>query len=210
MSQFLISNIQNYKETLNSTYEDYVIAFKNTIYKYLLHYNLITQEKAITFDLNTLITGIDTIECIFLMLLLKTKNLKLVVQNSENTIFYYFEFVEQINRPRTELHALLNLTIIDAKLFVYKKTIFDMQQKPTILNKKENEILCKLKQFTLVYKEHLALLLKILTIEELIDKFEEYDKYIYTDVTNDDIDKYLSLNASLITKDNLLETLNGL
>ena len=31
MSQFLISNIQNYEETLHSTYEDCVIAYKNTI-----------------------------------------------------------------------------------------------------------------------------------------------------------------------------------
>ena len=143
MSEFVISNIENYNRHLSSTYHECVIAFKNTIYKYFLHYSLIVQEKNIVFDVNTLMVGINTIECIFSMLLLKTKNLKLVIQNSENTIFYFFEFIEQMNSPRTELQSLLNLTIMDAKMFVYKKTIFDLNIIKTPLSVEENECFCK-------------------------------------------------------------------
>ena len=178
MSQFSISNIENYNKSLTSTYEDCIVAFKNTIYKYFLHYSLINQEKTLTFDVDTLIVGINTIECIFSMLLLKTKNLNLVVQNSENTIFYFFEFIEQMKRPRTELQSLLNLTTMDAKLFVFKKTIFDLQVKKTTYTKEENEIFCKFKEFVLVYKKFLTVILVAKNVNEIIDEFDELNSYI--------------------------------
>lgn len=210
MSQFSILDIENYNKKLQSSYEDCVMGFKNTIYKYFLHYSLITQEKTITFDIKTLIMGIETIECIFLMLLLKTKNLQLVIQNSENTIFYFFEFIEQMNRPNTELHALLNLTITDAKLFVYKKTLFDIQLNKTINTTLENNIFCKLKQFTLVHKQILTMLLKTKNIKEIIEKYEYFDEYMKSDYTNEQINNCLAIDISDVTNDNLNEILDSL
>ena len=207
MSEFSISNIENYNKSLSSTYEDCVNAFKNTIYKYFLHYSLITQEKTLTFDVETLMIGINTIECIFTMLLLKTKNLSLVVQNSENTIFYFFEFIEQMNRPRTELQSLLNLTIMDAKLFVYKKTIFDLQVKKATLNKEENDVLCKFKHFTLAYKKFLNIIIVTKNINEIIDEFDNLDSYINTNITSKSLDQFLSIDISTVNKENLSEIL---
>tara|TARA_B100000482_G_C12557725_1_gene278804 strand:+ start:207 stop:839 length:633 start_codon:yes stop_codon:yes gene_type:complete len=210
MSQFSILDIENYNKKLQSSYEDCVMGFKNTIYKYFLHYSLITQEKTITFDIKTLIMGIETIECIFLILLLKTKNLQLVIQNSENTIFYFFEFIEQMNRPNTELHALLNLTITDAKLFVYKKTLFDIQLNKTTNTTLENNIFCKLKQFTLVHKQILTMLLKTKNIKEIIEKYEYFDEYMKSDYTNEQINNCLAIDISDVNNDNLNEILDSL
>ena len=209
MSEFSISNIENYNKSLSSTYEECVNAFKNTIYKYFLHYSLISQEKTLTFDDDTLMTGINTIECIFTMLLLKTKNLGLVVQNSENTIFYFIEFIEQMNRPRTELQSLLNLTIMDAKLFVYKKTIFDLQVKKATLNKEENDVLCKFKHFTLAYKKFLNIIIVTKNINEIIDEFDKLDSYINTNITSKSLDQFLSIDISTVNKNNLSEILQG-
>ena len=208
MSQYVISNINNYNKDLTSTYEDCIIAFKNTIYKYFLHYSLITQEKTLCFDVNTLMIGINTIESIFSILLLKTKNLNLVVQNSENTIFYFFEFIEQMTRPRTELQSLLNLTIVDAKLFVYKKTIFDLEGKKTNLSKEENDILNKFKQFTLVYKKFLSIILSRKKINEIIDEFDTLDSYVNTHFTNDSMNECLDLDISTVDMDNLFDILS--
>ncbi len=207
MSQFVISDVENYNKQLSSTYEDCIIAFKNTIYKYFLHYSLITQEKNITFDVNTLIVGINTIECIFSMLLIKTKNLSLVVQNSENTIFYFFEFIEQMNRPRTELQSLLNLTIMDAKMFVYKKTIFELQVKKTINSSQENKTLCKFKEFTLIYKKFLSLILVAKKVNEIIDEFDKLDSYVNSNLTSETIDNCLAIDISTVNNDNLLDVL---
>ena len=207
MSQFSISNIENYNKTLASAYEDCIVAFKNTIYKYFLHYSLISQEKSLTFDVDTLIVGINTIECIFSMLLLKTKNLSLVVQNSENTIFYFFEFIEQMKRPRTELQSLLNLTTMDAKLFVYKKTIFDLQVKKTTYTKEENEIFCKFKEFAVVYKKFLTVILVAKNVNEIIDEFDELNSYIKKVFIKKPIDDCLAIDISTVNKNNLLNIL---
>ncbi len=210
MSQFSITKVSNYNKKLQCSYEDCIIGFKNTIYKYFLHYSLITQEKSISFNLTTLIMGIETIECIFLMLLLKTKNLQLVVQNSENTIFYFFEFIEQMSRPHTELHALLNLTLVDAKLFVYKKTLFDIQLTKTTHSLVENDLFCRLKQFTLIHKQILIMLLKTKTISDIIENYEFFDEYMRSDYSDEQIAKCLSIDISNITSDNLIDTLNSL
>tara|TARA_X000000368_G_C22959794_1_gene680459 strand:+ start:697 stop:1134 length:438 start_codon:yes stop_codon:yes gene_type:complete len=143
------------------------------------------------------------------MLLLKTKNLGLVVQNSENTIFYFIEFIEQMNRPRTELQSLLNLTIMDAKLFVYKKTIFDLQVKKATLNKEENDVLCKFKQFTLAYKKFLNIIIVTKNINEIIDEFDKLDSYINSNITSKSLDEFLAIDISTVNKENLSEILRG-
>ena len=134
------------------------------------------------------------------MLLVKTKNLKLVVQNSENTIFYFFEFVEQMTRPRTELQSLLNLSITDAKLFVYKKTIFDLQVSKTRYNDDEHKLFRKLKHFTLVYKKFISILLVTKTINEIIEEFDILDSYVKRVYLNKSIDECLDIDVLCVNR----------
>jgi hypothetical protein len=67
--------------------------------------------------------GIINTTRIYTYLLLYTKNLELSVYHTQKSILYYIEFIDQIGEDN---HNLLNLNSNDATLFIYKKTIFDI------------------------------------------------------------------------------------
>jgi len=64
----------------------------------------------------------NTIHRVFEYILIKTKNIEKVCYYSKKTYYYYLEYMEQIYS--SNLHQ--NLNQMDAMLFVYKKTIFDL------------------------------------------------------------------------------------
>jgi hypothetical protein len=66
--------------------------------------------------------GMNTIHRVFEFILIKTKNIEKVCYYSKKTYYYYLEYMEQIYS--SNLHQ--NLNQMDAILFVYKKTIFDL------------------------------------------------------------------------------------
>jgi len=67
--------------------------------------------------------GIHTIYFVFNLLLLYTKNLDIVIHHCQKSIAYYIEFIGQIG---DEHHSFLQLSSTDAALFVYRKSIFDI------------------------------------------------------------------------------------
>jgi hypothetical protein len=64
----------------------------------------------------------NAIHRVFEYILIKTKNIEKVCYYSKKTYYYYLEYMEQIYS--SNLHQ--NLNQMDAMLFVYKKTIFDL------------------------------------------------------------------------------------
>ena len=67
--------------------------------------------------------GLKILKHIFLILLLYTKNLNLVLYHGKKSYLYFVEFIDQIGEDN---HSYLQLTSKDAVLFVYKKTIFEI------------------------------------------------------------------------------------
>jgi len=67
--------------------------------------------------------GIKNTSYIYIFLLLYTKNLDLAIYHTQKSILYYVEFISQIEEDHTNQ---LQLNSIDATLFIYKKTIFDI------------------------------------------------------------------------------------
>jgi hypothetical protein len=67
--------------------------------------------------------GLKTISHCFEMLLLYTKNINLALFNSKKAYIYYVEFIGQIGYNN---HSFLKLNSVDAMLFVYKKTVFEI------------------------------------------------------------------------------------
>ena len=67
--------------------------------------------------------GLKTIEHVFKQLLMYTKNLEMVYFHCKKAYYYYIEFIGQIS---DDSHSYLQLTSKDATLFVYKKTIFEI------------------------------------------------------------------------------------
>jgi len=79
-----------------------------------------------------IIRGLDTLTNVFLYLLNATKNVTLTYYHCEKSFYFYTEFVEQITDDEK---SFLKLTTRDAVNYVYKRTIFDINDK----FKKENE-----------------------------------------------------------------------
>ena len=68
--------------------------------------------------------GLNSIYRVFEYVLIKTKNIEKAYYYCQKTYFYYTEYMEQIHQ--TNLQHSLNQT--DAVLFIYKKTIFELQE----------------------------------------------------------------------------------
>jgi hypothetical protein len=67
--------------------------------------------------------GIDILSHIFSFLILYTKNIELTIYYCKKSAFYYIEFINQMNGDN---NAFLNLSLNDSALFVYKKSIFEI------------------------------------------------------------------------------------
>jgi hypothetical protein len=87
--------------------------------------SLINESKHCDNPNNSIITmyiGMNAIHRVFEFILLKTKNIEKVCYYSKKTYYYYLEYMEQIHSSNLQQ----NLNQMDAILFVYKKTIFDL------------------------------------------------------------------------------------
>ena len=71
------------------------------------------------------IKGLETIYHIFNNLIYHTKNIHLTHDYCQKAIYFYIEFVNQI---MDDSNVFLKLNISDAVLFIYKKTIFDINK----------------------------------------------------------------------------------
>ena len=69
--------------------------------------------------------GYQTIGHIFKLLLQYTKSLEMAIHHSEKSILFYVEFITQIG---DENHTFLQLNSKDAIIFLYKKTLFELDE----------------------------------------------------------------------------------
>jgi hypothetical protein len=67
--------------------------------------------------------GLDTITHVFTVILFYTKNLEITYYHSQKSFYFYVEFIEQILDAQ---NAFLHLDSRDASIFVYKKTIYEI------------------------------------------------------------------------------------
>ena len=119
-----IANIKNFNLTLDRdnikmVKEKYIIL----ISEFLLcaSENIIVQnDKYFIFILQR---GLETLKHCFKMIYMYTKNLDLTIYHCKKAFCYYVEFIGQIGDDN---HTYLQLNSKDATLFVYKKTIFEI------------------------------------------------------------------------------------
>ena len=69
--------------------------------------------------------GIECITHIYKLLLLHTKNISLTEHHCEKNVLFYVEFISQIGDDN---HTFLQLTSKDAVLFLYKKSLFELNE----------------------------------------------------------------------------------
>jgi len=126
MAHLDINNQSNYYEKFTFLPTEAFAKYLNVISEYITQ----IQENIIISNLNyfkyVVEKGLETITHIFRLLLLHTKNLDLVVYNCKKTIYYFIEFVGQISGDSNDY---LKLSTNDAILFVYKKTIYSINNR---------------------------------------------------------------------------------
>ena len=126
MNPATISSIENYKAKIQ----------KEEICSYIKNYIQIIQDfiKHSHEDLNIeqneyifyiIKQGISTLYHVSNFIMMYTKNKELVHYHLQKCLYYYVEFINQMIR---ENQNFLQFTTKDAILFIYKKTIFDIDQ----------------------------------------------------------------------------------
>ena len=119
-----IENKNNYNDTIDITLRTmYINKYIDIIHQYLLYCgeNIFIQKKE--YYIYVIIKGVECISNIYNLLLLYTKNFDLVYYHCQKAFCYYVEFISQIGN---ENNSYLKLNPKDAILFVYRKTIFQI------------------------------------------------------------------------------------
>ena len=167
-----ITNTDNYKHTITCNVEnilDRYLSVLNEYFKHLEESNFNIKNRYYKYIITN---GINCINNIFKILLLYTNNIELVIYHTQKAFIYYIEFITQIG---DENNNFLQLNSKDATLFVYKKTIFEINNdiKKNFIIKKDNK---KILENINIY---------ILLIRKIIDNFINIDNNnIYIDVQN--------------------------
>lgn len=168
-NDFSLMNSENYKKDLEYDLSEIINKYAQLIIEYTKFINENIKVKNKSFTKFIIIRGQDTITHIFNYILYFTKNLEVTYYHCQKSFYFYIEFVGQITE---EDKNFLQLTTRDATTYVYKKTIFDINnefKKKNQNNTKEFrekiEIVCNYIKLFQTY------LLKIFQIENIeIDK----------------------------------------
>jgi hypothetical protein len=177
-SQFILYNTSNYKAVINNSVSEILTKFVEVIIEYMrfISEKIIMKNKSyyrFIFE-----RGIETLIHVFSVIFYFTKNLELTFYHTQKAYYFYIEFIEQISDDNV---TFLQLSSRDAILFVYKKTIFDLNneykkniQEPTF---EEKTILSTVDTYTNIYKSIVLFIINHNDFYKLV-KYENKDEYI--------------------------------
>lgn len=123
IGEYSLTNPDNYKTSISNNVNEILEKYIILILEYM---NFITENVSIKNDMYykfVFLRGLDTISHVFKFILLYTKNLDLAYYHSQKAFYFYVEFITQITDDQ---HSFLQLSSRDAILFVYKRTIFEI------------------------------------------------------------------------------------
>jgi hypothetical protein len=117
-----LQNIENYFNSVNVSCEEVFANYINVMNEYITQIteNVFIQNES--HNKYVIKKGIETISHVFNILFLYTKNIELTYHHCQKSLYYYVEFVGQLG----DINKLLQLSSKDSTLFIYKKTIFDI------------------------------------------------------------------------------------
>jgi hypothetical protein len=130
-SNYSLYNIENYKKefdcqvnVITQKYAELLVEY----FKFITENIKIKKENLTKFIINR---GLNTITHVFLHILFYTKNIDITYFHCQKSFYFYVEFVCQISE---EEKSFLQLTTRDATLYVYKKTIFEINSECKKIN----------------------------------------------------------------------------
>ena len=179
---YSLQDSNNYKEAVLHSVEDIFKIYVNLLNCYIEHYVTSTHTdsfyiKNTPFYYYLLEKGVSTINHVFTILLLYTKNIDLADYYCKKIIYYYIEFIGQ-NSKQSEKKLDYN----NASLFSYSKTIYNLNKLYA-----KNSIDSEICRFASIDK--MVLLYQIILNRHLIKNNaglinNEKDKYLLIDYVN--------------------------
>jgi len=183
---FKLSNQDNYRQTLEDPIILIQLSYVKIIHYYIVHYfeNMSNP--------NIFIQGFKSLTHIFLFLLMYTKYLELTIFHCQNSIFYYIEYISQITDK--EDNMFFNLTLKDAIVYIYTKTIYDLNEEcrqKHFLTPADDIILKTTTEFTDIYGKISIMLATSQDFkDDTNDKKKEKLQYIRSEIENYIINQY--------------------
>ena len=152
-SNYFLYNVSNYKPHITNSVQEILNKFVTSIIEYMRLISEKINMKNKPYYKFIFERGIETLMHIFSTIFYYTKNLELTFYHIQKAYYFYIEFIEQILDDNV---TFLQLSSRDAILFVYKKTIYDLNneynkniKEP---NSDEKNILSLVNSYTYIYK----------------------------------------------------------
>jgi hypothetical protein len=190
-NSYSLHNIDNFNKTIDVDINKCVInKYIELVIDYLIFITENFKIKNPKYSKFIIIRGLETITNVFNMLFFYTKNIDITYFHCQKSFYYYVEFIGQITE---EQNVFLQLSSRDATTYVYKKTIFEINnvfRKNMISNKNTSDKLNLINKHFQIYN---IILLKILNDDDFISNYDkEYIKQIGKVLT-----KFNSLNIDI-------------
>lgn len=176
MNAATISSIENYKSFLEKDeIKQYIRNYINIIYDFVKHCHEDLNIEHNEYLFFIIKQGISTLFHVSNFIMMYTKNKELVHYHLQKCLYYYVEFINQMIR---ENQNFLQFTSKDAILFIYKKTIFDIDKEyiKTIQHEKEEKEYMRVISSCLesyntiiedIFQHHISIIHENRVIEEL-------------------------------------------
>ena len=152
-SHFILYITSNYKPSIQNSVSEILTKFVEVIIEYMRFISEKIMMKNKPYYRFIFERGFETLMHVFSIIFYYTKNLELTFYHTQKAYYFYVEFIEQISDDNV---TFLQLSSRDAILFVYKKTIFVLNneykkniQEPT---SEEKIILATFNSYTYIYK----------------------------------------------------------
>jgi len=186
-SQFMLYTISNYKPSIENSISEILKNFIDILIEYMrfITEKIIMKNKKYYYFIFE--RGLETLIHVFSFIFYYTKNLELTFYHTQKACYFYVEFIEQISDDNV---TFLQLSSRDATLFVYKKTIFDInnEYKKSIQEpiSEDKIILSTINLYTNIYK---SIVLFIIKHDDF--KYENKTNYINmcSELINDTLNK---------------------
>jgi len=200
-NNYSLKNIDLFNKNLNIETNKIIQLYSELVIQY---FKFITENnnniKAKNFYLFAFIItrGLETVTNVYCFLLYHTKNVDVAYFHSQKSFYFYVEFIGQISEDE---NMFLQLSSRDAALYVYKKTIFELNSNSDTKNNlnnlnilsTENEINNKLNEINFYINLYKTFFYKIIQNNDFNNKHIETLHNIYNRLNNCKIKKSIFL-----------------
>jgi hypothetical protein len=151
-NNFSLQNLDNYRKKIDNTTSEITEKYYMLIAEYFKFITENIKVKNSNFAKFIITRGLDTITNVFNSIFYYTKNIDLTYFHCQKSFYFYVEFVGQISEDEK---MFLQLSSRDATLYVYKKTIFEINNECKNTNESSkliNEQIAIINSYINIYK----------------------------------------------------------